>query len=78
MIKKLIRIYIEGFKYSRRLSKLDKTLDVLMKEFDYTQNPEDKKILYRTLAELHQYTSNLLKEFNKYIESNKFKSGGIN
>ncbi len=78
MIKKLIRIYIEGFKYSRRLSKLDKTLDVLMKEFDYTQNPEDKKILYRTLTELHQYTSNLLKEFNKYIESNKFKSGGIN
>lgn len=78
MFKKLIRIYIEGFKYSRRLSKLDKTLDVLMKEFDYTQNPEDKKILYRTLTELHQYTSNLLKEFNKYIESNKFKSGGIN
>ena len=78
MIKKLIRIYIEGFKYSRRLSKLDKTLDVLMKEFDYTQNPEDKKILYRSLTELHKYTSGLLKEFNKYIESNKFKSGEIN
>ena len=78
MFKKIIRIYIQSFKYSRRLSKLYKTLDTLMKEFDYTQNPEDKKILYRTLTELHQYTSNLLKEFNKYIESNKFKSGGIN
>ena len=50
MFKKIIRIYIQSFKYSRRLSKLYKTLDTLMKEFDYTQNPEDKKILYRTLT----------------------------
>ena len=78
MIKKIIRIYIQSFKYSRRLSKLDKTLDVLMKEFDYTQNPEDKKMLYRSLTELHQYTSNLLIEFDNYIENNKFKSGGMN
>ena len=77
MIKKLIRIYIQSFKYSRRLSKLYKTLDVLMKEFDCTQKSEDKKMLYRSMTELHQYTSGLLKEFNKYIESNKFKSGGI-
>ena len=75
MIKKIIRIYIQSFKYSRRLSKLYKTLDVLMKEFDYTQKSEDKKILYRTLTELHQYTSDLLSEFDNYIESNKFKSG---
>ena len=78
MIKKIIRIYIQSFKYSRRLSKLYKTLDVLMKEFDYTQKSEDKKILYRTLTELHQYTSDLLSEFDNYIESNKFKSGELN
>lgn len=76
MIKKIIRIYIQSFKYSRRLSKLYKTLDVLIKEFDYAQKPEDKKMLYRSLTELHQYTSNLLIEFDNYIENNKFKSGG--
>ena len=75
MIKKIIRIYIQGFKYSRRLSKLYKTLDTLMKEFDYIQKTEDKKMLYRSLTELHKYTSNLLIEFDNYIESNKFKSG---
>lgn len=37
MFKKLIKIYIQSFKYSRRLAKLYKTLDILMKEFDYTQ-----------------------------------------
>lgn len=78
MIKKIIRIYIQSFKYSRRLSKLYKTLDILMKEFDYTQKSEDKKMLYRTLTELRQYTSDLLREFDNYIESNKFKSGGMN
>lgn len=78
MIKKLIRIYIQSFKYSRRLSKLYKTLDVLMKEFDCTQKSEDKKMLYRSLTELHKYTSGLLKEFDNYIENNKFKSGGMN
>lgn len=78
MIKKIIRIYIQGFKYSRRLSKLYKTLDVLIKEFDLTQKPEDKKMLYRSLTELHQYTSNLLIEFDNYIENNKFKIGGMN
>ena len=77
MIKKIIRIYIQSFKYSRRLSKLYKTLDILMKEFDSIQKSEDKKMLYRSLTELHQYTSNLIKEFDNYIESNKFKSGGI-
>ena len=76
MIKKIVRIYIEGFKYSRRLSKLYRTLDVLIKEFVLTQKPEDKKMLYRSLTELHQYTSNLLIEFDNYIENNKFKSGG--
>ena len=75
MIKKIVRIYIEGFKYSRRLSKLYKTLDILIKEFDYTQKSEDKKMLYRSLTELHQYTSDLLREFDNYIENNKFKSG---
>lgn len=78
MIKKIIRIYIQSFKYSRRLSKLYKTLDVLMKEFDYTQKPEDKKMLYRLLTELHGYTSGLVREFDNYIENNKFKSGGVN
>ena len=78
MIKKIIRIYIQSFKYSRRLSKLYKTLDILMKEFDSTQKSEDKKMLYRTLTELRQYTSDLLREFDNYIENNKFKSGGMN
>lgn len=78
MIKKIIRIYIQGFKYSRRLTKLCKTLDVLMKEFDYTQKSEDKKMLYRLLTELHGYTSGLVREFDNYIENNKFKSGGVN
>ena len=78
MIKKIIRIYIQSFKYSRRLSKLYKTLDILMKEFDSTQKSEDRKMLYRTLTELRQYTSDLLREFDNYIESNKFKSGGMN
>lgn len=78
MIKKIIKIYIQNFKYSRRLSKLYKTLDTLMKEFDYTQKTEDKKMLYRSLTELHGYTSDLLKEFDNYIENNKFKSGGVN
>lgn len=78
MIKKIIRIYIQSFKYSRRLSKLYKTLDILMKEFDSTQKSEDKKMLYRTLTELHKYTSELLREFDNYIESNKFKSGELN
>lgn len=78
MIKKIVRIYIKGFKYSRRLSKLYKTLDILIKEFDYTQKSEDKKMLYRSLTELHQYTSDLLREFDNYIENNKFKSGGMN
>ena len=78
MIKKIIRIYIQSFKYSRRLSKLYKTLDILMKEFDSTQKSEDKKMLYRTLTELRQYTSDLLREFDNYIENNKFKSGGLN
>ena len=77
MIKKIIRIYIQSFKYSRRLSKLYKTLDILMKEFDSTQKSEDKKMLYRTLTELHKYTSELLREFDGYIENNKFKSGGM-
>ena len=77
-IKKIIRIYIQSFKYSRRLSKLYKTLDILMKEFDSTQKSEDKKMLYRTLTELHKYTSELLREFDNYIESNKFKSGELN
>ena len=76
MIKKIIRIYIQSFKYSRRLSKLYKTLDILMKEFDSIQKSEDRKMLYRTLTELRQYTSDLLREFDNYIESNKFKSGG--
>ena len=75
MFKKIIRIYIQSFKYSRRLSKLYKTLDTLMKEFDYIQKTEDKKMLYRTLTELHKYTSELLREFDNYIENNKFKSG---
>lgn len=74
MIKKLIRVYIQGFKYSRRLSKLYKTLNILIKEFDYTQKSEDKKMLYKSLTDLHGYTSELLKEFDNYIESNKFKS----
>lgn len=78
MIKKIIRIYIQSFKYSRRLSKLYKTLDILMKEFDYTQKSEDKKMLYRSMRELHQYTSGLLREFDNYIENNKFKNGGVN
>lgn len=78
MIKKLIRIYIKSFKYSRRLSKLYKTLDILMEEFDCTQKSEDKKMLYRSLTELHKYTSDLLREFKGYLEDNKFKSGGIN
>lgn len=78
MIKKIIRIYIQSFKYSRRLSKLYKTLDILMKEFDYTQKSEDKRILYRSLTELHKYTSNLLIEFDNYIKNNKFKIGGMN
>lgn len=73
MVRKLIKIYIQGFKYSRRLTKLYKTLDVLMKEFDYTQKSEDKKMLYRLLTELHGYTSGLLREFDNYIENNKFK-----
>ena len=77
MIKKIIRIYIQSFKYSRRLSKLYKVLDVLMKEFDFVQKTEDKKMLYRSLTELHKYTSDLLSEFDNYIESNKFKNGGI-
>lgn len=75
MIKKIIRIYIQSFKYSRRLSKLYKTLDTLMKEFDYIQKTEDKKMLYRSLTELLKYTGDLLSEFDNYIESNKFKSG---
>lgn len=74
MINKIIKIYIQSFKYSRRLSKLYKVLDVLMKEFDYTQKTEDKKMLYRSLTELHEYTSVLLKEFKNYIENNKFKN----
>lgn len=78
MIKKIIRIYIQSFKYSRRLSKLYKTLDILMKEFDYTQKSEDKNMLYRLVTEIHQHTSNLVREFDNYIENNKFKSGGIN
>lgn len=73
-MKKVIKIYIQGFKYSRRLAKLYKTLDILLKEFDATQKTEDKKLLYRSATELHQYTSNLLKEFDSYIENNKFKS----
>lgn len=75
MFKKIIRIYIQSFKYSRRLSKLYKTLDTLMKEFDYIQKTEDKTMLYRSLTELLKYTSDLLSEFDNYIESNKFKSG---
>lgn len=75
MFKKIIRIYIQSFKYSRRLSKLYKTLDTLMKEFDYIQKTEDKKMLYRSLTELLKYTGDLLSEFDNYIESNKFKSG---
>lgn len=78
MIKKIIRIYIQSFKYSRRLSKLYKTLDILMKEFDSIQKSEDKKMLYRSLTELHKYTSELLREFDNYIENNKFKSGELN
>lgn len=78
MFKKIIRIYIQSFKYSRRLSKLYKTLDTLMKEFDYIQKTEDKKMLYRSLTELHKYTSELLREFDNYIENNKFKSGELN
>lgn len=78
MFKKIIRIYIQSFKYSRRLSKLYKTLDTLMKEFDYIQKTEDKKMLYRSLTELLKYTGELLKEFDNYIENNKFKSGGVN
>lgn len=78
MIKKIIRIYIQSFKYSRRLSKLYKTLDILMKEFDYTQKSEDKKMLYRSLTELRQYTSDLLIEFDNYIKNNKFKIGEMN
>ena len=77
MIKKLIKIYIESFKYSRRLSKLYKVLNILMKEFDSTQKSEDKKMLYKSLTELHGYTNELLSEFDNYIENNKFKSGGI-
>ena len=77
MIKKIIRICIQSFKYSRRLTKLYKTLDVLTKEFDLNQKSEDKKFLYRLITELSQYTSNLVKEFDGYIENNKFKNGGI-
>ncbi len=68
MIKKIVRIYIQSFKYSRRLSKLYKVLDALMKEFDFVQKPEDKKTLYRSITELHQYTSELLREFDNYIK----------
>lgn len=78
MIKKIIRIYIQSFKYSRRLTKLYKTLDVLTKEFDLTQKSEDKKFLYRLITELHKYTRDLLSEFDNYIENNKFKNGGVN
>lgn len=75
MIKKIIRIYIESFKYSRRLSKLYKTLNILIKEFDSAQKFEDKKMLYRSMTELLQYTGDLLREFDNYIESNKFNKG---
>lgn len=78
MFKKIIRIYIQSFKYSRRLSKLYKTLDTLMKEFDYIQKTEDKTMLYRSLTELLKYTGELLREFDNYIENNKFKSGELN
>lgn len=75
MIKKLIRVYIQGFKYSRRLSRLYKTLNILIKEFDSALKFEDKKMLYRSMTELLQYTGDLLSEFDNYIESNKFKKG---
>ncbi|WP_297994063.1 hypothetical protein [uncultured Clostridium sp.] len=72
MIKKLINIYVRWFKYNRRLSKLLKTLDILIEEFDYTQKLENKKALYRSMKELHQYTNDLLKESKDYIENSKF------
>lgn len=74
MIKKLIKIYIQSFKYSRRLAKLYKALDILLKEFDATQSLENKKFLYKSITKLHDYTSDLLKEFDSYIETNKFRS----
>ena len=72
-MKRVIKIYIQGFKYSRRLAKLYKTLDILLKEFDATQSLENKKFLYKSITELHDYTSDLLKEFDSYIETNKFR-----
>lgn len=73
-VKEYFKEHIEEIKTDEDI-KLYKTLDTLMKEFDSTQKSEDKKMLYRTLTELHKYTSDLLKEFDNYIESNKFKSG---
>ena len=35
-------------------------------------------MLYRSLTELRQYTSDLLIEFDNYIKNNKFKIGEMN
>ena len=72
MIKKLFRICVQSFKYRRRLSKLYKTLDVLIEECRYIQNIEERDKLCQLITEIHQYTSDLLKEFEQYLEDNKF------
>lgn len=72
MIKKLFRICVQSFKYRRRLSKLYKILDVLIEECRYIQNVEERDRLCGLITELHQYTSDLLKEFEQYLEDNKF------
>lgn len=62
-MKKIIRVYRESFKLGRRLSKLQKVLNILLKESDYNVDniSERKKFLEATVI-IYNHSNKLLQE----------------
>ena len=67
-MKKIIRVYKESFKLGRRLSKLQKVLNILLKESDYNVDniSERKKFLEATVI-IYNHSNKLLQEMKGLI-----------
>ena len=61
-MKRIIEIYIQAFKYSRRLSRLNKALRLLLKEIDCLDkvNITDREFLLKSIEDIYKYTHDLL------------------
>lgn len=67
-MKKIIRVYKEYFKLGRRLSKLQKVLNILLKESDYnTDNISERKKFLEATVIIYNHSNKLLQEMKGLI-----------